>query len=151
FAPSGPVVNPSTSSSYTVTGFSAQGCASQPVSINVSVAPLPAITVSSITICEGMQHTLTPSGGVSYTYSGGSAIVTPSITTNYTVSGMGANGCTNNAVATVSVNPNPIVSVAGPTNICAGTPVTYTASGGAAYSWFPGPLNGTVVTLTPST
>jgi hypothetical protein len=59
--------------------------------------------------------------------------VTPSVTTNYTVTATGTNGCTSSASKTVNVNPMHTVSVA-KTDIDCGTPgsITVTATGGTA-------------------
>jgi hypothetical protein len=67
--------------------------------LQLAVYPKPVVTAStsSSLLCEGETATLTGGGAASYTYSpggAGSAIqVTPVVTTIYTVTGVGANGC----------------------------------------------------------
>jgi hypothetical protein len=71
---------------------------------------LPQITTatSSTLICSGETSTLTASGALTYTWSTGAnspaIIVSPSVTTTYTVDVTYSNGCTNSAVFTQSVN-----------------------------------------------
>ncbi|MES2566545.1 MAG: LamG-like jellyroll fold domain-containing protein [Bacteroidota bacterium] len=67
-----------------------------------TLAP-PAIAVNSGSIIGGSSFTMTPNGGVSYTYSPSGPIVTPSISATYTVAGTAASSCTNSAVSVVSV------------------------------------------------
>ena len=81
-----------------------------------SVEVTSTITVNSGTICSGSAFTLTPSGAATYTFSSGSAVVTPTSNpyvangiTNYTVTATSINGCAAApAVATVTVNSSPV-------------------------------------------
>jgi hypothetical protein len=66
---------------------------------------------------------MTPSGAVTYNYSGGSAIVAPTTNTTYIVTGTDAAGCTANSVSSVTVNANPIVTVSSG-SICSGNSFT---------------------------
>jgi gliding motility-associated-like protein len=144
------IVSPITTTSYTVTGSNASGCTNTAV-CTVSVNPNPTVTVPSGTICQGSSFTMNPTGATSYTYSSGTAIVSPAITTNYIVTGNDALGCTNTTVCTVSVVPTPFVSVNSPT-ICSGQTATLTASGASTYSWSTGSLlNPILVSPTAST
>ncbi|MES2680059.1 MAG: LamG-like jellyroll fold domain-containing protein [Bacteroidota bacterium] len=61
------------------------------------------IAVSSGTICSGNSFVLTPSGASSYTYSGGTATVSPLATSIYTVTSINSLGCMASAMATVQV------------------------------------------------
>ena len=94
------------------------GCESPKDTISVTIKLLPNITVSpsAATICNGGDTTLTPSGGISYSWSpssevilstGVSVIAAPPSTIVYTVSGTGINGCINKATKLVTVNPLP--------------------------------------------
>ncbi|HOZ87902.1 MAG TPA: hypothetical protein PL029_09095, partial [Bacteroidia bacterium] len=82
-------------------------------SLALNVSSSPTITVSSGTLCDGQSFTLSPSGAVSYTYSGNSAVVNPSLSTTYSVTGTNSVGCvtTNAALATITVYTLPVVSV----------------------------------------
>lgn len=111
---SGPVVSPTTTSSYSVTGTSTTGCVSSSAAIsNVTVNSLPTISAntSNSIICgppfQGTA-TLTASGASTYTWNTTATTtaiaVSPSVTTVYTVTGTDANGCTNSSSFTQSVS-----------------------------------------------
>src|SRR5690606_22264392 len=53
--------------------------------LNVSVTELPPVSANSGTLCAGKMFTIAAAGANSYSYSGGSAIVQPGATTNYSV------------------------------------------------------------------
>lgn len=99
------VVSPTINATYTVTGYDVYGCYNTAVS-SVSVNPLPVITVvsSSSVLCNGQTATLTPSGAQTYSITGGVYIVTPTVTTTYTISGTGTNGCENSTAFTQTVS-----------------------------------------------
>ena len=129
---------PTVSTTYTVTGATANGCtaiATQSITVNA----LPTISITATGgggggICPGASETLTASGGVTYTWSPGSAttasvVVTPSVTTAYTVMGTGTNGCTaSSAPKNVHVKALTNVTISGPSFICNGSAGTLTAS-----------------------
>src|SRR5690606_37207820 len=89
-------------------------------SFTITINPLPVVAVNDPTICDGETVTLTASGADTYSWSpgtnlsattGASVDASPSTTTNYTVTGtITATGCTNTDIATVTVNPLPIVN-----------------------------------------
>ncbi|HVA98882.1 MAG TPA: PKD domain-containing protein, partial [Bacteroidia bacterium] len=145
-------ISPTTTTTYTVTGTDVSGCMNSAIS-TVTVNPLPTVTVNSPTICNGTSATLTGSGATTYSWNTGSTsnpiIVTPTTTTNYTVTGTDVNGCINSAVSTVTVNPLPTVTVNSAT-ICAGTSATLTATGATTYSWNTGSTSNPI-TVTPTT
>jgi hypothetical protein len=103
------IVSPTTNTTYTVTGASALGCVSQ-ATVAVSVVALPTLTLSSTStvICSGETATLSVSGAVSYTWNTSSTtvaiIISPTVTTNYTVTGTSAQGCSNTSVISQSVS-----------------------------------------------
>lgn len=142
-------VSPSGTTTYSVTGTDANGCrntATKTVAINQA----PAINASGGSICPGNSFTLSPSGASTYTYSSESAVVSPSSTQSYTISGTGSNGCQGVPVTvTVTVSPSLPVSITGPNAICAGSPLTLTASGATTYTWSTG-ATGNSVSSSPS-
>lgn len=161
------IVNPSTTTNYTITGTDINGCENFAI-ITVTVNSLPNIQVSTnnaLVLCAGETATLTATGGISYDwYPNGpmsintnSIVISPTITTTYTVEGTDANGCINYAIITQSINPLPIVQVStSNTLICVGETSILTASGGMFYDWFPdGPMglntNSIVISPTVST
>ena len=127
------VVTPTTSTSYTVTGASVTGCTNTAVS-SVTVNAIPAVTVNSGAICSGASFTMVPAGASTYVYSGGSAVVSPTANTSYTVTGTSAAGCNGNAVSTVTVNASPILSVTSG-SICSGNSFTMVSSGATTYTY----------------
>jgi hypothetical protein len=136
------VVAPTASSSYTVTGDN-NGCINTAVS-SVAVNALPIVSVNSGAICVGQSFTMTPSGATTYTFSNGSDIVTPTANSNYTLTGTDANGCSNTAVSSLTVNTLPIVSVISAT-ICSGATGTVVASGANTYTWNTGATTNSIV------
>jgi hypothetical protein len=87
---------------------------------------------------------MTPSGATTYTFSNGSDIVTPTANSSYTLTGTDANGCSNTAVSSLTVNPLPIVSVISAT-ICSGATGTVVASGANTYTWNTGATANSIV------
>ena len=145
------VVNPTASSSYTVTGDN-NGCINTAVS-SVAVNSLPIISVTSATICSGATGTVIASGASTYTWSTGattnSIVDSPSITTDYTVSGTSAEGCLGVAVTgaiTVGAAPSIVVNSA---SVCAGSSATLTANGVSTYTWNTGATSSSII-VTPT-
>ena len=106
------------------------------VTISYTLNPPPVVTVNSGSICVGSSFTITPSGAGSYSYSSGSAVVSPTTTTSYTVTGTTA-GCTASVVSSVSVNAIPTVTVNSGA-ICAGKSFTMIPGGATSYSYSSG-------------
>jgi len=152
-------VNPTTATTYTVTGTDANGCENT-ATVSITVNPLPTIQIiaDDNSICEGASTILTASGGDSYVWSTEetttSITVNPTNTTTYTVTGTDANGCVNTAEVIVTVNPLPqLMLTADNTTICSGQSVTLTASSDIAnttYEWNNG-LTDAVITQYPTT
>ena len=147
------IVNPSTTTVYTVNAQAA-GCAGTfSATGTVSVTPLPSLTItpSSPTICAGQATTLTVSGVTSQVWAPGSQTttaisVTPTTTVTYTVNGSNA-GCANTKTVTVTVNPLPTVTSTS-ASICVGKTTTLTASGSAvSYSWNPSGVTTNTITV----
>lgn len=120
------------------------------VSTGVSIALSP-------TICPGASATLTATGATSYTWSNGissnSITVNPSVTTNYTVTGV-IGTCTSQAISTVSVVASSTLSITGDTLLCSGQTSTLIANGSGAYTWSPASTlsssSGSVVVASPT-
>jgi hypothetical protein len=138
------ILSPSSTTTYTVTGFNA-GC-SATTTVTVTVNPLPVVSVSGITtLCSGGSTTLTASGAGSYTWfdgantlSGATQVLAPASTTTYTVTGTNGSGCSATTVITVSVNAPISVTVNAIDAACTGNELSAVVSGGTApysYSW----------------
>ncbi|MDI1353789.1 MAG: T9SS type A sorting domain-containing protein, partial [bacterium] len=137
FSSGSSVVTPTASSMYTVTGSGAGGCVAFNSAISqVFVRPVPTISVSNGTVCAGNSFTLSPTGAFSFSYSGGSAVVSPAITSNYTITGKNQYNCASQSFATVSVMPVPSLSIfASPEVVCRGEKSTLTVFGADSYVW----------------
>lgn len=151
-------VSPSSTQTYTVTGTNSSGC-SNTATISITVLPRPTVAASASqnTLCSGNATTLTGTGANTYTWlpgllTGNIVTASPSATTSYTVTGMGSNGCSNTATVTITVNATPTVSVTpSSVSLCGASPVTMNANGAVTYSWMPGSLSGSGVSVTPAT
>ena len=104
---------PDSSGTYTLTGFSANGCETQD-DVSVIVNPLPIIDPGApFSVCEGSEVTLTATGagpGASYAWSNDVINGVPfslDVTNEYTVIGTDANGCAGTASLMVTGIPNP--------------------------------------------
>jgi gliding motility-associated-like protein len=149
-------VNPATTTGYTVTGTSL-GCTGT-ATTTVTVNPNPTVSINPVpaTICNGQSSVLTASGATSYNWSGGLGTanpltVNPATTSSYTVTGTTL-GCTGTATTTVTVNPNPTVSINPvPATICNGASSVLTASGATTYNWSGGLGTANPLTVSPTT
>lgn len=131
-----------------VYSYTLNGCMNTLVK-TISIPTL-ALSPSTQTMCATLAATLTANGANSYTWSNGatgsSIVVTPSVNTIYTVSGIGTNSCVVSQTASVFVSPNlslnPITST-----ICSGKSVTIIATGDNAnvYNWNTGSSNPTII------
>jgi hypothetical protein len=142
------IVAPVTSTNYSVTGTSTAGCISSNTAVSaVNVFATPTLAVNSGSICNGQSFTLVPSGANTYTYSGGSSIISPAITTNYSVTGSSTAGCVsgNTAVATLIVYAIPTVAV-NSGSICSNDSFTVVPTGANTYT-----ITGNNFTVSPIT
>ncbi len=148
---SGPdiTVSPVITTTYTVT-VTDNGCTASD-QVTVTVGNINASVTPDTEICEGESITLTASGGTTYEWStgaGSSSInVTPGNTTTYTVT-VTQGSCSDEASVEITVNPIPTATVSPDEEICAGTNVSLTASGGSTYMWSSG-QNTTTINVTP--
>jgi len=149
------VVSPMTDVTYSVTGTSIDGCVSNNTAISsITVNITPTITVNSGVICNGQSFTITPNGADTYTYSGGSNVVSPTADASYTVTGTSIEGCvnTNMAVSSITVNTVPVITVNSGV-ICSGESFTITPSGADTYTYSSGtdvvsPMSDATYTIT---
>lgn len=114
-------------------------CESESSSIQLLVNPLPVanISASQTQVCEGETITLTSGAAIGNLWSTGattnSIIVNTAGTYSLTVA---ANGCESLADdISVTFSPSVQLEINGPAEVCPGSLVTLTASGGSAYSW----------------
>lgn len=131
------------------------GCTSAtrtPVVVNVGTSPTVSISETNSIICAGNTSTLTGSGATSYTWSNNSnstsIVVSPTVTTTYTLSGDNG-GCPGFAVKTITVNPAPSLSVTGASSVCAGNTLNLSVNGADSYSWSTGSTSSSIA-VTPT-
>ncbi len=144
------VVNPTATTTYTVTAKKG-GCEdTDNVIITVNAAtssPVTANAGSDESICLGESVTLTASGGSSYSWSNGattkSISVNPAATTTYTVTvSEGSVSDTDDVVVTVN---SLTAGAGGNQTITEGESATLTASGGDSYVWNTGETTKSIV------
>ena len=130
-------IAPTANTTYFFNSFdNTLGCSIVTQSVAVVVAPNPTITVNSGVVCAGTSFSIVPTGASTYTYSSGSAVVSPSALSSYSVVGTSSLGClsTNTAVSTVSVNATPSITVNSGI-VCAGETFTMVPTGGTSYTY----------------
>lgn len=135
-------VAPQYPTSYNVVGTNTlSGCSSTLIqNINVRQAPVAFATVSDPQSCPGTPVILTAMGASQYSWNTGAStptlVVTPSVTTVYSVTVTNSLQCSVAASVTVVVNPVPTVSASiSSTQVCTGSSVTLNASGAQSYQW----------------
>jgi PKD repeat protein len=138
-----------TAGSYVVTLIvtSSSGC-SDTISHTVIVNALPVIlTNGTVSVCLGDsaqliatgagptgQYSWSPPTGLSST-TGDVVMGSPATSTTYTVTGTDANGCSNTATASITVNPLPLVATPPAPAYCVGDSVTVCLTGANSYHW----------------
>jgi len=149
-------VTPGGTTTYTVTVTTGAGCTNSD-SHTVTVNPLPVVTITGpASVCAGGSVTLDAGPGFSnYAWSTGATTqqisVSPGTTTIYSVTVTDGNSCQGSDTHTVTVTSNPTVTITGPANVCAGTPVTLDAGPGfASYAWSTGATT-QQISVTPGT
>ncbi len=134
------IVTPAVTTTYYVIVTGANGCTATD-SVKLSLKNLPVADAGpDKQICVGTTTSLTAAGGVSYLWNPGGLTtstinVNPTSTTQYIVIVTGANGCSNNDTAIVTVNPLPLANAGPDQTICEGSTIALTASGGTSYNW----------------
>ncbi len=148
------VQTPTLTTTYTVTGTNAAGCTIDNYVTVVVNSFTPSITGPTV-ICLGDQAVLAASGGSNNSYMWGnypfaSITVTPQVTTDYSVTAKGTNGCKGSNTITVVVNPLPTLTItANRKTMCRGESNTFTVTGANTYSWSVNSFTTSVITVTP--
>jgi gliding motility-associated-like protein len=138
----------------TLVSTNASGCVDT-ISHVIIIYNLPSVNAGSdVSVCAGGSVTLTSSGALTYSWipggSGSTITINPSGSTNIIVTGTDANGCISTDTVNVSVNPLPVINAGTDQFVCSGGSVTLTATGAGNYSWTPGNLNGSIITVNPA-
>lgn len=149
-------VAPSVTTTYTLIGTNLAGCTNT-TTVKITVLANPTITASSSPslICRGGNSTLTVSGASSYSWAPinsnlSTVVVSPTISTIYTITGTNTLGCISIKTLTISVSSNPTLTVTSPSSICAGGSANLVATGATVYSWMPGSYTTNSINVTPS-
>lgn len=121
---------PTASQTLTVSVVGANGCTNQD-QMSITVLALPTVNAGvDQTICSGTGATLTATGAASYTWTNNVIQGVPFFPTAsqiYTVTGVGANGCTNVDQVQVNVSTGPSVTVSAPQTVCSNAAATFSA------------------------
>ena len=148
-------VNPTITTTYTVTGTDANNCTNTAQAV-VTIVLQPTVTAGGGLLCIGGSTTVTADGANIYTWSNGlssaaSNTVNPTITTTYTVTGTVSLNCANTAQAVVTVNPLPTPGISATKSLlCPGDSSTIKVSGGTSYYWQTGATTDTL-SVAPTT
>jgi gliding motility-associated-like protein len=153
-------VCPTSPTTYTLTVTDANGCTgTDNVLVSLSTASVTASPDAAV--CTGGSTILFASGpnGNTYNWSPNGTLTgsttanptaTPASTTTYTVTATNTFGCTAMDSVTVTVSAAPPITVSNDTSFCAGGSATLTASGASSYTWQPGNLSGSSITVNPN-
>ncbi len=151
------MVNPTSTTTYTVTGTDANGCTgTSTITATVYAAPVVTLVANPNSVCSGGTVAISANGTNTYSWQPGNmtgqlVTVNPTSTTTYTVTGTDVNGCTGTSTITITVNAPPVITTTAGDSICDGTMYTITASGGTSYSWMPGGQTTASINITPNT
>lgn len=127
------------------------GCDST-ITLNLTINPIPTVTVDGSNICLGDTATLTANGADTYLWSNGattnSIFVSPNTTSNFIVTGT-TTGCNSApAIIEVIVTTYPILTVNSET-ICLDQSAVLTAIGAENYVWSTGEITN-AITVSPN-
>ncbi len=152
---SGGVINaqpfvPTSNNIYTVTGL-LNGCIAQNT-VAIIIYTM-SVQAPSVALCASQQATLMASGASQYYWQPGGTgsvqLVSPTVTTVYTVTGISINGCVATTTTQVQVTQLPLLTVNSGT-ACAGDNFTLVASGAGVYVWSNGVTTPTMVISQPT-
>lgn len=137
---------PTITTSYIVTVDNGSSCTNKDTVV-VNVLSPTVDAGADVSICINDTTQLNASGAITYSWTPATGLSNPNIsnplafplvTTDYIVTGIGANGCSITDTITVTVNPIPVITITGDTEICLNDSTQLTASGGTTYLWSPG-------------
>jgi gliding motility-associated-like protein len=117
----------------------------------ISACSTPTISISGTNVvCIGQSATITATGASSYTWNtsdtSATIILSPTVTTTYTVTGANTGGCMATQTVIIIVNTLPTITV-NTSTICAGDSAILIAHGASTYTWN---TTATTATITPS-
>lgn len=140
-----PIATLQTTTTFTIT--SVLGQCSTTDSVTIAVNPLPQIDAGNdSSLCIGNSIQLQASGGVSYQWQPANSLndslvadplATPAATTQYTVTGTDANGCSDTDQVNIIVFALPQITIYVDSALCFGDTVIMYAVGATFYQWLP--------------
>lgn len=141
-----PVATPPESITYYVEAFNSATNTTIKDSIHINIEKSVIKANEDTTICAGSAVQMNVTQGTSFNWSPVAGltdpqipnpIATPSVTTQYVVTGIGDNRCAASDTVLITVLPTPSVTLTNDTLICRDSPMQLFASGGISYEWFP--------------
>ncbi len=145
-----------TTSSFTISGSSNNGCINQNV-VTVTVHPQILLSIAGTnTVCSGNTLTLTALGNANtYTWSTGSSsasiTLSPIVNQTITLIGEDLNGCSASTSYSLSVLDLPQISIQSKSVMCLGEQAVITASGALTYFWNTGQSGNSISVSPPNT
>lgn len=149
-------ISTNTSGVYSATMSDGNGCVgTASLNLGTSTTLLLNATTNPSAICTGSSAIVSVVGATSYTWSNGqtnpSIIVTPTVTTTYSVVGE-VGTCTGTTSIQLTVSQLPTVTVnSSSSSVCAGDAIQLTASGAATYTWLPSQTLSPSISVMPIT
>ncbi|NRD20144.1 Ig-like domain-containing protein [Winogradskyella eckloniae] len=144
------IVSPTETTTYTVIGYSVNGCPTEEFQVTVTVIPqLNANAGSDVAVCIGESVTLTASGGPNFLWSTGetsaSIIVSPNVTTTYEVEVFDEYGNTDTDSVIVTVSDMSAVTISDNVTIFSGESTSLSITGTNSHIWSTGQTTSTIV------
>ena len=139
---------------YVVTVSDGNGCTNTAsITITGNSIPTPTILPSGSTIfCDGGSVTLQAGNYASYSWSNGATTSSIHVTVSgvYEVTVTDVTGCSATATQSVTVNPNPVLTIShnGPVDFCNGSSVTLDAGAHSSYHWSNGATTESILVTT---
>lgn len=121
--------------------------------VTVYATPVVSIASSTTTVCSGSSVTFTASGASSYAWSCPTTSICtyfPAASTNYSFVGTSSQGCSATGTKSITVVSVAVNASASNNIVCPNQFVTLTASGATTYTWNPGNVVATSVTVSPT-
>ena len=146
-------VNPTQTTTYSVTSAIGDCSVTEEVEVIVGQAPQVSIAQNDFTICAGEEVTLTATGQGNFLWSTGetasSITVNPTETTTYTITA--SNSCASDATdqITITVNETPTLTIENSIFICVGESADLVATSNGSISWSTGET-GLTITVNPT-
>lgn len=119
-------ITPTTTGTYSVTASDINGCtATQSAVITINSASAMSITGPASGCANSFPQLCAIGGFTSYSWSSGETTqcIAPTSTGTYIATGTDANGCTSSSSQSITILPNPTVSITGSSIVCPGTSV----------------------------